>query len=169
MKNWIFGATLSCTLLITGCTSVANKENDALAKRYFDSYAQRADHVKMSSFYADEVVYENVSQNTGLSTLEPTYLLTNILNLEDKSMAYDQDKMLKIKDVLTNDTLIVANGEFSSYTYNGNRFGAMRFTTWLYLDDQKKIKKQVDWFNYPIEDVIELYQLQHAEKFKVEK
>ena len=41
----------------------------------------------------------------------------------------------------------------------------MKFTTWLFLDKNKKIKKQIDWFNYPIEDIIQAYQMKQSMNF----
>ncbi|MFV0218949.1 hypothetical protein OBK23_04555 [Empedobacter falsenii] len=77
---------------------------------------------------------------------------------------------MKVNELFSNDSIIMANGEFSPYTYNGMKFPAMKFTTYLYLDQNSKIKKQVDWFNYPIEDIIELYQLQQGQdKIKLDK
>lgn len=166
MKKYIFTA-LAIATLSTSCTDTRKKEQEVLAQRFFDIYSQRKEIDKMESFYADKVTYENVSQSTGENVVEPAYLMKNILGFQDKEMTYDQNKMIKVKEILTNDSVIVASGEFSSYTYNGNKYPPMQFTTWLYLDSKKRIKKQVDWFNYPIEDIIELYQLQHSEKFKV--
>lgn len=152
------------------CHPNSTREDDELGKRFFENYSSRADYKKMLSFYNDSLVYENVAQYSGPSTVDPRYLLNEIIRWDDQTMQYENNKLLQVKELFTNDTMIIANGEFSPYTYNGVKFPAMKFTTYLYLDKNSKIKKQVDWFNYPIEDIIELYQLQQSQqKIRLDK
>lgn len=152
------------------CNSSSASKNDELGKRFFENYSSRKDYKKMLSFYNDSLVYENVAQYSGGSTVDPRYLLNDIIRWSDQTMQYENNKLLKVNELFSNDSMIIANGEFSPYTYNGMKFPAMKFTTYLYLDQNSKIKKQVDWFNYPIEDIIELYQLQQGQdKIKLDK
>ena len=163
-------SVLILTFLISCQSDSTTSKNDELGKRFFENYASRKDYSKMLSYYNDSVVYENVAQYSGGATLEPRYLLNEIIRWNDQTMQYDGNKLLNVKELFTNDSMIIANGEFSGYTYNGMKFPPMKFTTYLYLDKNSKIKKQVDWFNYPIEDIIELYQLQQSQqKIKLDK
>ncbi|MEG0187339.1 hypothetical protein [Algoriella sp.] len=157
-------SVLILTFLISCQSDSTTSKNDELGKRFFENYSSRKDYSKMLSYYNDSVVYENVAQYSGESTLKPQYLLDEIIRWNDQTMQYDGNKLLNVKEIFTNDTMIIANGEFSGYSYNGMKFPAMKFTTYLYLDKNSKIKKQVDWFNYPIEDIIELYQLQQSQQ-----
>jgi hypothetical protein len=165
--------TILGLLLLVGfvsCDKNSSSKNDELGKRFFDIYSSRKDYSKMLSFYNDSISYENVAHSAGSSYLEPRYLLSEIIRWNDQTMQYENNKLLKVNELFTNDSMIIANGEFSSYTYNGQKFPPMKFTTYLYLDKNSKIKKQVDWFNYPIEDIIELYQLQQSQqKLKLDK
>ena len=155
---------LAVCFLTIGCQSEKSSKQDELGKRFFENYSARTDYNKMLSFYNDSIVYENVGQYTGETTIAPRYLLDEIIRWIDQTLTYDQNKLLNVKELFSNDSMIIANGEFSGYTYNGMKFPPMKFTTYLYLDKQSKIKKQVDWFNYPIEDIIELYQLQQSQQ-----
>ncbi|WP_413532184.1 hypothetical protein [Empedobacter brevis] len=166
--TWIL--PLVAILFLISCNSSSTTKNDELGKRFFENYSSRKDYKKMLSFYNDSLVYENVAQYSGSSTIDPRYLLNEIIRWNDQTMQYEGNQLLKVKELFTNDSMIIANGEFSAYSYNGTKFPPMKFTTYLYLDKNSKIKKQVDWFNYPIEDIIELYQLQQSQdKIKLDK
>ncbi|TGN24296.1 hypothetical protein [Empedobacter tilapiae] len=166
--TWIL-SLITITFLIS-CNSNPTTKNDDLGKRFFENYSSRKDYKKMLSFYNDSLIYENVAQYSGSSTIDPRYLLNEIIRWNDQTMQYENNNLLKVNELFSNDTMIIANGEFSAYSYNGIKFPSMKFTTYLYLDKNSKIKKQVDWFNYPIEDIIELYQLQQGQdKIKLDK
>lgn len=158
-------------ILFVGCNSFnKKKDNQELAQHFFENYASRKDYKKMLSYYNDSIIYENATQSSGEAVVDPRYLLNDIIRWDDKTMEYKNNKMLEVKELFSNDSVIIANGEFSEYSYNGQKFAPMKFTTYLYLDKNSKIKKQVDWFNYPIEDIIELYQLQqNQQKLKLDK
>lgn len=155
---------------LVSCTNLSNENKiEETAKKFFDVYSERKDYEQIKSFYNDSIQYENVIQNTNLNTFATDYLLNQIFSVNDKSLVYDNGKMFKIDNIVANDSVAVVNGEFNSYTYNGFTFAPMKFTTYLYFDKDLKIKKQVDWFNYPIGDLIELYQLEQSKPFEVKK
>lgn len=167
MKKILILIGLSLSLL--SCNSNSPNKIDEVARRYFEVYSARKDYNQLKSFYNDSVEYENVIQNTSLNKFETGYLLNQIFSFNDQSLVYDDGKMIKVDQILTNDSIAIVNGTFNSYTYNGFKFTPMRFTTYLYFDKNNKIKKQVDWFNYPIGDLIELYQLEQSKTIDLEK
>lgn len=160
---------LAALAMLASCQNKEKDKAEEVAELFFETYANRKDYNKIKSFYNDSIAYENVIQNTSTINFETGYLLNNVLSWNDKAIAYEGGKALKVNEIISNDTVVVVNGEFNSYTYNGFQFLPMRFTTHLYLDKNYKIVKQVDWFNYPIGDLIELYQLQESKKFEVNK
>lgn len=160
--KYILGTFILATII--SCNSGSSSKNEELGKRFFENYSARKDYNKMLSFYNDSLVYENVAQYSGGANVDPRYLLNDIIRWSDNTMQYENNKLLNVKELFSNDSMIIANGEFSAYTYNGIKFPPMKFTTYLYLDKNSKVKKQVDWFNYPIEDIIELYQLQQSQQ-----
>lgn len=155
--------------LFYSCQNKQNSKIEETTKKYFEVYSSRTDYNQMKSFYNDSVEYENVIQNTNLNKFETSYLLNQIFAFNDKELSYDGGKMFNVDEIITNDSMAVINGNFNSYTYNGFTFAPMKFTTYLYFDKNNKIKKQIDWFNYPIGDLIELYQLEQSKSIDVSK
>jgi len=167
MKYIILSIGIGLSLI--ACSKNQKNETEEIAKRYFEVYSARKDYNQLKSFYNDSVQYENVIQNTNLNLYETGYLLNQIFSFNDKSMVYDEGKMIKVDQIISNDSMAVVYGTFNSYTYNGFKFTPMKFTTYLFFDQNKKIKKQIDWFNYPIGDLIELYQLEQSKSIDLEK
>ncbi len=160
---------LAAATLVMACQKNNQSKVEEVTKKYFDVYSARTDYNQMKSFYNDSVEYENVIQNTDLITYETGRLLNQVFAFNDKELTYEGGKMFKVNEIIANDTMAVVNGQFNSYTYNGFTFAPMKFTTYLYFDKNQKIKKQVDWFNYPIGDLIELYQLEQSKTINVDK
>lgn len=146
-----------------------NSKTEEIARKYFEVYSARADYNQMKSFYNDSVLYENVIQNTSLNKYESGYVLNTLFAFNDKDLAYENNQMFTVDEYISNDSMVVVNGHFNTYSYNGFQFSPMKFTTYLYFDENYKIKKQVDWFNYPIGDLIELYDLEQSKNIDIEK
>ncbi|QTV05311.1 hypothetical protein [Faecalibacter bovis] len=161
----LFLATAS---LLFSCQNKEISKSEEVARKYFETYSAKTDYNQMKSFYNDSVDYENVIQNTSVIKFETGYLLNELFAWNDKSLAYENNKVLKVDGVIANDSMAVVNGQFNSYTYNGFTFAPMKFTTYLYFDKNHKIIKQVDWMNYPIGDLIELYQMEQSKSIDVD-
>lgn len=157
------------SLLFSCQNKGTNAKIEDTAKKYFEVYSNRSDYNQMKSFYKDSVEYENVIQNTNLNKFETGYLLNQIFAFNDKELSYEGGKMFKVDEIISNDSMAIVNGHFNSYTYNGFTFAPMKFVTYLYFDKENKIKKQIDWFNYPIGDLIELYQLEQTKEINIDK
>ena len=160
---------LTAITLLIACQKNNESKVEEVTKKYFDVYSARTDYNQMKSFYNDSVEYENVIQNTDLIKYETGRLLNQVFAFNDKELTYEGGKMFKVNEIIVNDSMAIVNGHFNTYTYNGFTFAPMKFTTYLYFDKNNKIKKQVDWFNYPIGDLIELYQLEQSKTINVDK
>ena len=160
---------LAAAGLFFSCQNKEQAKTQEIAMKYADVLSARKDYNQIKSFYKDSVKYENIIQNTDELNLETGYFLDQIVNFKDKALVYENDKMIKVNEIIANDSIAIINGEFNSYTYQGFQFLPMKFTTHLYFDKDFKIKKQVDWFNYPIGDIIEQYQLQQSGGFNVDQ
>ncbi len=152
------GLTFFALILITSCSESKNE----LGEKYFETYTLRNDFNRFKSFYNDTILYENVVLQTGLNKISTNELINTNFSWNDKQMVYQNGKILEVESMISNDTLIVASGKFLPYLYQGMQVPEMKFSTWLYLDKNKKIKKQIDWFNYPIEDIIQAYQMKQS-------
>lgn len=142
------------------------KDKHEIGEKYFELYAARKDFDAFKSFYNDTIEYENVVLQTGLAPISSQDLILNNFSWNDHQMVYENSKVLTVNQLVSNDTMIVADGFFNPYEYQGMKIPAMKFTTWLFLDHNQKIKKQIDWFNYPIEDIIEAYQMRQSFNIK---
>ena len=151
------------------CKNEQNTKGKEVAEKYFETFANRTDYNQIKSFYNDSVEYENVIQNTSVLNFETGYLLNEIYGWNDKALVYENNKVVKVNEIISNDSVVIVNGQFNSYTYNGFEFSPMKFTTYLYFDKDYKIKKQVDWYNYPIGDLIELHQLEQSKSINVDQ
>ena len=160
---------LTATSILFACQNNKESKIDDIARKYFDVYSERADYNQMKSFYNDSVEYENVIQHTDVIKYETGHLLNDVFAFNDRELSYEGGKMFNVEEVISNDTMAIVNGHFNSYTYNGFTFAPMKFTTYLYFDKNNKIKKQVDWFNYPIGDLIELYQLEQSKTINIDQ
>lgn len=160
---------LAAAGLLFSCQNKEQSKSQEIAEKYAEVLSARKDYNQIKSFYKDSVKYENIIQNTEVLNLETGYFLNQIVNFKDKSLVYDNGQMIKVNEIVANDSIAIINGQFNSYTYDGFQFMPMKFTTHLYFDKDHKIQKQVDWFNYPIGDIIEHYQTQQSGGFNVEQ
>ena len=161
MKNLGLISFLSVGLLF----SCESSDQSQVGKDFFETYALRKDEKLLQSFYNDTIEYENVVLQSGSHPISSLELIRTNFSFNDAQMVYQNDTILRVEQLLSNDTMIVAQGHFLSYQYQGLTIPEMKFTTWLFLDKNKKIKKQVDWFNYPIEDIIQAYQMKQSMNF----
>lgn len=143
-----------------------SKENQhtEMAERYFEIYSKRNELDKMLSFYADEFDYENIGFET--MTNDPKFLFENIYGWKDPAFRYESENSIEIEELVTAKNSIVAKGKTKNYIYNGKEVEGTRFVIWLDLDENSKIIQQTDWFAYPMEEILEAYQLKTSMQIK---
>ncbi len=142
------------------------KENKTqqIGERFFQTYSQRKEVDKMISFYAKDFHYENIGFES--ETDDPKFLYEEFYGWKDPAFLYKSDKTISIEEIVSNDSTIVATGTTMPYSYNGKEVEGTGFVIWLDLDKDLKIKKQTDWFDYPMEEVIEAYYLKNSMKIE---
>lgn len=138
------------------CNSTGNSTQE-LGERYFEIFSKRKELDKMVSFYADEFQYENVAFES--ETNDPKVLFNEYYGWADPKFIFGQAESIKLDKIVANDSTIVGMGTTMPYTYNGNKAEGTRFVITLELDKNKKIKKQTDWYDYPIQEIIEAFYL----------
>lgn len=159
MKKIIF---LCFLIFIISCT----KENKTrqIGERFFETYSKRSEIDKMVSFYAKSFHYENVNFQSEAD--DPKYLYENFYGWNDPNFKFTGKETIKVDEFLSNDSTIVAKGTTMPYTYNGKTVEGTRFVIWLELDKDLKIRKQTDWFDYPMAEIIEAYYLKRNMKIE---
>jgi hypothetical protein len=173
MKTFVSGTVLSFLVLSTySCTPVETRDKAAasaqkakveqVAREYFATFAEREDWEKLLSFYRYDMQFEDIM------------LQIKIFNKEDFKSFYNWPEgdfqkappdapHLVLQTLAVNDSAAVGRGYFNPFYYNGElnewKWGS-EFTIWLFFDEQLKIKRQIDFIEYPdwiLEDVIARY------------
>jgi len=154
------------------CTSPSSEEKAAnyarkakveqVAREYFATFAEREDWAQLLSFYRYDMHFEDIMLQIKIFNKED---FKNFYNWEEgnfQKLASDQPHLV-LKSLVVNDSIAVATGYFNPFYYNGElqdwKWGS-EFTIWLQFDEQLKIKRQVDFIEYPdvvLEDVITRY------------
>lgn len=135
-----------------------------IGKRYFEIYSKRKELDKISSFYADEFQYENVAIE--IETNDHKFLFDHLYGWNDPNFQFEQPESIEIERIISNDSTIIGIGSTLPYTYNGNKDEGSRFVIILELDKNKKIKKQTDWFDYPMHEIVEAFYLKQNMKIE---
>lgn len=145
-------------VLMFSCST--DSKNQKTAELYFDVLSKRKELDKILSFYGDEFQYENVSFES--VTNNPQFLIGEIYGWRDQGIQYATPESMQIDEILTGEFSIVAKGRTLDYTYNGLKVEGSRFVIWLDLDQNGKIIRQTDWFDYPMEEIIEAFELKKS-------
>ena len=150
----------SMAMLLISC----NKESKTkeIGERFFETYSKRKEIDKMVSFYAENFQYENIGFESEAN--DPRFLYRNFYGWADQHFKFSGDETIEVDEIISSDSSIVAKGKFMAHTYRNNPVEEMRFVIWLELDKDLKIKKQTDWFDYPMAEVIEAFYLKQNMK-----
>ncbi len=150
--------------LLFSCTASTENKTQKIAENYLDLFSKRKELDRILSFYSADFEYRNVSFES--DTNDPKFLFEQFYGWKDQNYKYQTDQIIEIRKIVTNDSTIVVTGKSMPYTYNGKPVEGNEFVIWLDLDKDYKIKKQTDWFDYPMEEIIEAYNLKNS--FKIQ-
>ncbi len=139
------------------------------AEAYFATFSDRKDWDKLCSFYREDMVFEDVLLHLRLDSLWKFKRFYNWPDTAFKKLSPDQEH-LTIRNLVVNDSIAVAYGRVNPFYWQGHLIDSgwgMEFTIWLYFDEELKIRKQVDWFEYDdttLESMINRYRTQGVDK-----
>lgn len=150
-----FGLFLSCS---------SEPKTKQVGERFFQAYSQMDDLEKILSYYGSDFNYENVL--FGSKTDDPATLYKDFYRWGDSNFTYAQNRFVQVEEVDWSENSVTARGVTSSYTYKGKDIPGVRFVIWLEMDKDHKIIRQTDWYDYPIEELIEAYQLKKSLEIK---
>lgn len=134
--------------------------NKELGERFFELYSKRKEIDKIVSFYADEFEYENIGFESEADS--PRFLYEEFYGWKDPAFKFEDDNTVIVTEIISSSNSIVAKGYTQPYTYNGKYVEGSRFVIWLDLDENSRIVKQTDWFDYPMEEIIEAFYLKRS-------
>lgn len=137
-------------LISTSCEKESKSLSAESAKRFFEMYQAREEWSSFQSLYADDLVFEEVSYALKYNRQE----FFNFYNWPDTSFRKHPDyaKSLVLEDLALTDSSAVGRGYFTPFYYQGTLMATdhqWRFTIWLYFDAAGKIKRHVDYIDYP--------------------
>ncbi|MCT6869763.1 hypothetical protein [Apibacter sp.] len=142
-------------LVVISCNSIDEKKNIKAVEEFYKIYAQRDDAKKLMSFYSD-------SQPKWVDAVSQSLIegKNNILEMyetswKDKNFKKHQDypESIIINEIVSNDSIVAVSGRYNPYYYNEKLIPEMNFTSWIYFDKEGKIKKQIEWMQYTLNDL----------------
>ena len=135
---------LCLSLLLATC----NNQSDISHKvdRFILIYEDRTDFQGFLDLYAEDMILQDMI--TGFK-LEGRDDFADFFNWPDARFEKLNEKTIIVQNKAVEGNKAVISGYFTSFKWNGKAVEAMQFTTWLYYNEQGKIKRHVDWINYP--------------------
>lgn len=137
-------------LTLVSCEKDQSSKSRETANRFFEMYQTRQDWSSFKSLYADDLVFEDVSYALKYNKEQ----FFNFYNWPDTSFRkhLDYTHSLVLEDLAVTDSSAVGRGYFTPFYYQGVLMAVdhqWRFTMWLYFDEVGKIKRHVDFIDYP--------------------
>lgn len=153
---------LLAAVLLFSCNNEGKTRK--IGEEYLQIFSQRKELDRILSFYSNDFVYRNVSFDS--ETDDPKFLFEQLYGWKDPGFKYSGTESIEVLQIVDNDTAIVVKGRSLPYSYNGREVKGNDFVIWLDLDKNHKIKRQTDWYDYPMEELIEAYRLKNS--FKIQ-
>ncbi len=160
----IISGTVSCNSNATGTQNAGSnsKEVEKVARDFFATFAARDDWEKMLSFYRYDMQFEDVALQVKVFNKEDFKDFYNWTDPNFRKLSPEQQH-LELADLVVSGNIAVGRGHFNPFLWQDQlqawKWGS-EFTIWLYFDEQLKIKRQIDFIEYPddiLEDVIRGY------------
>lgn len=146
-------------LLVMACTSPGKETSDAREKAviFFDTYKARNDWQAFQDLYAEDLIFEEVIFRYTYNKEE----FVNFYNWPDPLLEKHPDypEVLVLEDLTTTDSTAVGRGYFTPFYYDGKLYGDaenLRFAIALHFNEEGKIKRHIDFIEYPPEFLIGL-------------
>ena len=139
------------------------------ATAFFETFSQRKDWDKLLSFYRPDLQFHDISLHLELDSLWQFERFYNWPDTGFQKLSPEQEH-LAIESLVVEDSTAVVRGHLNPFYYYGKLVDVdwgMEFTIWLYFDQDLKIKRQVDWFEYDpsvVESVLTRYKTQGVDK-----
>ncbi|KZN66159.1 hypothetical protein N473_11360 [Pseudoalteromonas luteoviolacea CPMOR-1] len=144
--------TLIFSSVLFGCTSVPvetkNTELEQTLERYISTYQARTDFQRFLSFYADDVVLEDMLYGYKVTSKQQLAEFFNWQSQDVLVLNSQHTLSIEQKIVSIEERTAVLRGIFNPFLYHGKQLGPWRFTTVLHFNEQGLIRYQQDWINY---------------------
>lgn len=146
----LLGSCLSVLLWNSSCVlqpaKVSPNSIETTLQAFYTTYQERNDFNHFMSYYADTVVFEDIISAVRIEGRED---LKSFFDWENPAFSKLTNNALELSELIVESDKAVVKGHFLPFSWNGQKFEAMYFTTWLYFNEDQKIIRQTDWINYP--------------------
>ncbi len=137
-------------VLLVSCTSSEKRNTEALALEFFEKFKSRNDWSGFKNLYADNLVFEDVIYRLKFNKDD----FFSFYNWPDTLFEKHPDfpETLVLQDLSVTDSSAVGRGYFNPFYYKGallSKDHHWRFTMWLYFDEEGRIKRHIDFIEYP--------------------
>ncbi len=166
------GILILLGIILYSCDSSSARDNASasaqkakikqVASEFFATYAERENWEKLLSFYRQDMQFEDVMLQIKIFNKTDFQAFYNWPEGNFQKLSPDQPHLV-LQTLAVNDSTAVGRGYFTPFYFRGElyewRWGS-EFTIWLYFDERLKIKRQIDFIEYPdwiLEDVIRQY------------
>ncbi len=134
--------------VVLNCDS--NKDSDTnrqdLINDYYSTYQERTNIDKFLSFYDSEIILEDMVNGDRISGIRN---LKEFFDWKNPDFVLEDSVALVITDQAVLENRVFTQGYFTPFSWSGTQIQAMQFFTILYLNENGKIIRQIDWINYP--------------------
>ena len=141
---------LQCKTKDTEFPMARSQKVKMVTKAYFQTFAERKDWEKLLSFYHDDLVFEDVISQKHTRGIEEFKAFYDWPNPGFKKL-FPEQRHLEIEHIMVNDSMSVVHGHVNPFYWQGKLFEMEwggKFTIWLFYDEELKITRQIDWFEY---------------------
>lgn len=132
------------------CSGPQESTTEKAARVFFEHYKTRNNWEGFQQLYAEDMVFEDV-------IFQYTYdkeAFVKFYNWPDPQLRKHPDypEVLILEDLAFTDSSAVGRGYFTPFYYADVLYADtlhMRFTMWLYFTEEGKIRKHIDYIEYP--------------------
>lgn len=139
-----------CSMTLLSCSIEEEPSSEKSAELFFEKFKARTDWEGFKDLYADNLEFEDVVY--GLKYGKEEFF--NFYNWPDTAFHKHPNypNNLVLEDLAITDSSAVGRGYFNPFYYQGQLMAVenrWRFTIWLYFDKAGKIKRHIDYIDYP--------------------
>lgn len=133
-------------LIFSACQSQQDSSIDKSVDDFYRVFSQRQDFEQFLSFYAEDIVLEDMVNG---DKIEGKEAMRNFFDWTNPNFELLGENALVVLEKVIDKNKAVVKGYFTPFRWGEAEFEAMHFTTILTFNESGKIIKQVDWINYP--------------------
>jgi len=161
MKNILIASLV--LLLLFSCKNSTQNPFQKQADIYIKLISERKDVNSLMDLYSDSIQYDNMVIDEKFTSKDALFTQRK-LEWKDSLYQFQAEfpKAISIENISYFNNNIILKGIITPYLYNDKIIPHKKFVTSLYFNSKGKIIKQEDWIDYPLPEILEIYNLQKS-------